>query len=148
MLRAGCVALSLWLLLNLVPSAIIVVRTLTGDGHTPALYMLLDQAEVDALDERVLATLDSIAVYANSTNVALALLALAVVWLALAQRSVWAFWVLLLGFSCSFCAGIAADAVVGFVFPEVNALSGLILVAGFGFSALGIFRDPTGGSPD
>ena len=141
-------ALSTWLLLNLVPSSIIVSRTLTGEGHTPALYTLLEQPEVDALDERVLATLDSIAVYANLTNVALSLLALAVVWLALVRGATWAFWTLLLGLSCSLCAGIGADAVVGFVFPDVNAVSGLILGVGFGLSAFGLFwRDPSS-SPD
>lgn len=54
MLEAGCVILTVWLVLNLIPSAWIVMTTVFGDGHAPALTSILSVDEVDALSPAML----------------------------------------------------------------------------------------------
>jgi hypothetical protein len=48
MLRIGCVVLSTWVILNLVPSMVIVINTMFLGGHTPAVYSVLTEEEVAA----------------------------------------------------------------------------------------------------
>lgn len=141
MLRAGCWVLTAWAVLNLIPSFVIVLNTLFRGGHTPALYSVLSEQEVEALSTETMATLDSIAVFANGTNIAFCLVVLGTVWLGLSRRQVWAFWALLAGFTAALAAGVAADFVVGTVLPEVNVISGAILALGFACAGFGLFRD-------
>ena len=141
MLRIGCVILTAWSVLNLVPSVVIVVNTLFRGGHTPALYSILTAGEVSALSPETLATLDSIAVFANGINIAFCLVALAVIWLGLYRRQVWSFWGLLAGFTAALSAGVAADYAVGTVAPWINVISGAILGGGFMLTGLGLFRN-------
>lgn len=142
MLRLGSAIISLWLVLNLVPSLLILANTIFLDGNSPALYQLLDDQQVKALSPEIRTSINSVAVYANGLNVALCLLALFVVWLGLSQRLPWAFWGLLLAFSFAWFAGAAGDYLLGTLHPEVSILSGLILACGFTFSAFGLLRNP------
>ena len=141
MLKLGSGILSIWLILNFIPSSVIVVDTLFRGGHTPALYAVLTEEEVSSLSAEVLTTIDSIAVFANGTNIAFSILALPAVWMGLNRRQAWAFWVLLAGFAAALIGGTAADYVVGWKFPWVNVLSGGILACGFGCAAVGLFRN-------
>ena len=140
MLKLGCATLSMWTVFNLVPSSFILVNTMFFGGHTPALYTILGGGEVNSLSAEQLATVDSIAVYANGTNIAFCLISLVVVWMGLNRKLPWVFWGLLVGFTVALIAGVAADHAVGTVFPEVNVISALILAFGFMFSAIGLFR--------
>jgi len=111
------VILTVWSVLNLVLSAWIMTDTLFPGDHTPALYLRLTEAEVNALDSDILATMDSIAVFANGLNVTFCFLALCVIWLGLACRHTRSFPGLLVGFSAALIAGIAADYAVGILAP-------------------------------
>ena len=142
MLRIGCIVLTAWTVLNLIPSAAIVVNTIFRDGHTPALYLLLTEEEVGDLEPDVLATLDSIAVFANGLNLAFCLVSLFTIWKGLYCRRVWAFWGLLAGFSLALLAGVGADYEVHTAAPMVNVISGGILGLGFAISAFGLFLPP------
>ena len=141
MLRIGCVILTVWSAMNLIASVVIFVNTLFLGGHTPALYSVLTADEVGSLSSGTLATLDSIAVFANGTNIAFCLVTLPAIWLGLFRRQVWSFWGLLVGFAAALLAGVAADYAVGTVAPEINIVSGMILCAGFAFAAFGLFRN-------
>lgn len=140
-LKVGCAVLTVWTVLNLIPSAGIIVFTLFYDGHTPALYSLLNDKEADALPADVLSTLDSIAIFANGMNSAFCLLALFVIWKGLYRGSFWAFHGLLAGFLLALLAGIGADYEVHYAAPMVNVISGAILGLGLGLSAFGLFSD-------
>ena len=142
MLKAGCIVLSFWAVMNLVPSAYIVVRVLTGTLHAPALYSLVAEDDIERLDGAVLATVDSVAVFANATNVGLCLLSLVTIWMALNRRAAWAFWAVLAGFSSALVAGIGADVLADFVFLEMNLGSVAILALGFSLAAFGLFSQP------
>lgn len=144
MLRAGCILLTIWTLLNLVPSSMIALSTLFFDGHTPALTLLLTPGDVETLSPEVLATLDSIAIFANLTNVAFCSLVLAIVWMGLHRRQRWAFWSLLAGFVLALLAGVGADYAVGFAAPWVNGISGAVLGLGLAIAAAGLFTRETG----
>lgn len=140
MLRIGCILLTTWAALNLVLSTAIVIDTIFRGGHTPALQSILTEQEIGELSPEILATMDSIAVFANGLNVAFCLVSLFVIWEGLFRRRVWAFWGLLSGFSLALLAGIGADHEVGNVAPMVNVISGGILLLGLGFAAMDIFR--------
>lgn len=140
MLLTGCIVLTVWAVLNLIPSITILVNTLFYGGHTPALYLILTKEEVGALAPHVLATLDSIAVFANGLNIAFCLVSLFTVWRGLYRRRVWAFWGLLAGFTAAVLAGVGADYEVHTAAPMVNVISGSLLGLGFAISAVGLFR--------
>lgn len=140
MLRIGCWILTTWAALNLVASLKVVIDTLFLGGHTPALFLLLTEADIQALSPDVLATMDSIAVFANGLNIAFCLLALLVIWRALFNRHRWGFGGLLLGFLVAWGAGTAADGVVGFAAPWVNVVSLGMLGVGFFFAGFGFFK--------
>ncbi len=143
MLKIGCVILSLWTILNLVPSLLILINTIFRGGHTPALYAVLNEEQVNGLSAEVLATLDSIAVFANGTNIAFCLVSLFAIWMGLNRRQNWSFWGLLAGFTAALLAGLAADYMVGTVAPQVNAISAGILVLGFVFVVVGLLQGRT-----
>lgn len=111
------------------------------DGDSPAVFQILSDEEVHALSSDVRTSINSVAVYANGLNVAFCALALAVTWLGLHRRVRWAFWGLLVGFVAALLAGVSGDYVLGNVHPEVNVISGLILVFGFTLAAVGLFRN-------
>ena len=140
MLRTGCWVLTTWTASNLILSIKIVWDTLLGSGHSPALFLILTETEVDALGPDTLATLDSIAVFANGLNIAFCALALCLIWRGLFRRQAWSFGALLVGFLAAWFAGAAADFVVGTVAPWVNVVSFVILATGFVFSAVGLFK--------
>ncbi len=140
MLKAGCWVLSIWAALNLIMSLTIVVDTLFRGGHTPALYLILSEADVQALSTNALATIDSIAVFANGLNVAFCAAALGLLWCGLARKLAWSFPVLAVGFLAAWLAGVAADYVVGNAAPWVNAVSLGILLVGFALGGSGLRR--------
>lgn len=142
MLRAGCIVLSIWLILNVIPSCTILATTLSGNGHTPAINVLLDDADVANLSAETLATIDSIAVFANGLNIAFCTLAVSAVWMGLHRRIEWVFWALTAGFTCAILAGAGADFVVGTLFPHINLISLGIVTVGLGLAATALFRKP------
>ena len=140
MLKLGSMLLSLWSVLNLLPSTWILVSILFRGGNAPGLTGVLTEPQVRALGREALAAGNSIAVFANGLNVAFCLLFTVVVWQGLVRQSAWAFWALCASALVALLAGVGADYVVGTRFPEVNVVSGLLLAAGFSCCAPTIFR--------
>ena len=147
MLRPGCILLTAWTALNLIPSAVILIHTILGGGHTLALYALLTEEDVGALSPEVLATVDSIAVFANGTNLAFCAVSLFVIWRGLYRRKVWAFPALSAGFTLALLAGVGGDYEVGFAAPMVNVISAAMLALGLSLSAAGMFRHGASADP-
>ena len=87
----------------------ILVSTLTGNGHTPAIRALLDESDIANLQAETVAMIDSIAVFANGLNLAFCSLAILIIWIGLHRHNRWAFWALLTGFTFAILAGIGAD---------------------------------------
>ena len=139
MLKIGCAILSIWTVLNLIPSAFILVDTVFLDGHSPGFYLLLTEEEVGSLEPDVVATMDSIAVFANGLNIAFCLVSLFTIWCGLIRGQKWAFWGLLAGFTFAVLAGVGADYEVGLAAPMVNVISAGILATGFVCVAIGLF---------
>lgn len=131
MLKSGCIVLSLWVVVNLFASIYVVADTLLLGGHTPAITAILSVDDVSRLSSETLATIDSIAIFANGINIAFSVVSLFVIWMALIRKVRWAFWGLLGSFSVALMTGVLADYQVGSAAPEVNVISGVILLAGF-----------------
>jgi hypothetical protein len=138
-LKLGSLLLSLWSVLNLLPSAWILVLILLREQNAPALSVLLTEAQIRGLGHEYLATANSMAVFANGLNVAFCLLFTIGIWKGLAGRVRWVFWALLASAFVALLAGVGGDYVVGTRFPQVNVVSGLLLGAGFACCARGIF---------
>lgn len=141
MLRAGCIFLSCWALLNLGLALSVVVSTVMFDGDSPAIFQILDESEAAALTAKERTSINSVAVYANGLNCAFSVTALFVIWCALRRRSMWAMYCLMLGFGSALIAGVAGDFVLGTVHPEVSIISAALLTFGFAVTAIGLFRD-------
>ena len=143
MLTIGCWILTIWSAANLAISAKIIVDTLLRDGHTPALFLILTEADVAALSSETIATLDSIAVFANGLNVGFCILALCLIWRGLFRKKAWCLAGLTLGFFAAWFAGAAADFVVGNVAIWVSVVSLTILAAGLASSGIGLLNSRT-----
>ncbi|MCG8456102.1 MAG: hypothetical protein MI919_07460 [Holophagales bacterium] len=104
--------------------------------------------EVAQLDAETLATLDSIAAFADGMSPSFTLLALAIVWPGLHRRARWAFWALLASLIGALLAGVAGDFLVGWAAPQVSRLAAVRLAASFGCAGLGLFRHPANRGPD
>ncbi|WP_299531667.1 hypothetical protein [Ulvibacterium sp.] len=139
-LKIGSIVLSVWSGLNLFPSLYVVVGILFLGEHPPGLYAILSAEDIQSMSPDMLATVDSIGLFANLSVVALNALMLIAIWKGLINRVLWVFWALLVAFIFALLAGIAADYAVNFAFPEVNLVSALILALGFIFSGIGLFK--------
>ncbi|RKN79858.1 hypothetical protein D7Z94_16435 [Ulvibacterium marinum] len=117
-----------------------VVSILFLDKHPPGLYAILNAGDIQSMSPKMLATVDSIGLFANLSVAALNALILIAIWKGLTNRIVWVYWALLTASIFALLAGVAADYAVNFAFPEVNMISALILAIGFIFSGIGLFK--------
>ncbi len=140
MLKTGSIILSIWSCLNFFPSLYVVASILFLGKHPPGLYAILDANDIISMNSQMLATVDSIGLFANLSVAALNLLILVVIWKGLIKGIQWTYWALLASCVLSILAGVAADQAVGFAFPEVNLISAAIVVAGFVICAIGLFK--------
>lgn len=139
-LKIGSIVLSIWSSLNFFPSLYVVVSILFLDKHPPGLYAILNAGDIQSMSPEMLATVDSIGLFANLSVAALNALILIAIWKGLTNRIVWVYWALLTASIFALLAGVAADHAVNFAFPEVNMISALILAIGFIFSGIGLFK--------
>ncbi|MFN3189211.1 MAG: hypothetical protein ACE361_01720 [Aureliella sp.] len=137
MLKFGRWVLTTWTVLSCLASLTIIIQTLVFGGHTPALFLLLSDAEVQSLSPDTLSTIDSIALFANGLNLAFGVVVLGVVWDAAPDWHNGRLALMLAGFTMAWLAGFMADAAVGYAAPWVNVVSIAILAFGFGAIALG-----------
>lgn len=139
MRRLGCFLLTLWTVLNLVPSIWIALSSSFLGADSPAIYQILNPQEVDNLTVKERSSINAVAVYANGLNAALCTCMLFLLWYGVYRRQAWAFWAVLAGLCLALLAGTLADYTVGWAHPEVNLISGLILLLGFGCCAIDLF---------
>src|ERR1700694_5309702 len=92
MLRAGAILLTLWTAFNLALALGVLFMLLVLGRNSPALLILYGSIQGQGLDPRALATINALAVVCNAAIAATCTLSLAVIWIALVRRTVWAFW--------------------------------------------------------
>jgi len=146
-LKLGSLLLGVWSVLNLVPSAWILFSVLARGENVPGLTAVLTESQIQALGDEALAAANSIGVYANGLSVAFSLLFTIAIWKGLLRKTRWVFWALGGATLVALLGGVGADYVVGFRFPEINLVSGLLLAIGFACCGWEIFR-PVASRPE
>jgi hypothetical protein len=143
MLRTGAILLSLWTGFNLVLALGILFMLLVLGKNAPCLLILYDDLRAVGMDPRALATINALAVVFNACAAAICALSLAVIWVALARRAVWAFWALAGCLLFLQAAGFASDTFLAHRNLVVNVVSSSLLLLGFAAAAMGLFREST-----
>ena len=138
MLRVGCIILTTWVLLNLIPASYIVISTTFWGVDSPAIGQILSAKEIQALTQKERTSINSVAVYANGLNVALSLTVVSLIWFGIYRRLRWAFWSVCFGLGLAVIGGALGDWVLGNVHPEISLISALILALGASFAWIGL----------
>ncbi len=141
MLKIGCSIISLWAVLNLLASLILVLIPVLGLGESaPALLESLSTATIKNIDPKVLSNANSIAVYANTLNIAASISILFIVWFGVYNKKKWSLAALFLILSLMLSAGFFSDYVSKHDHIFINIVSGTIIFIGLLFSILGIYK--------
>ena len=140
MLRTGAILLSLWAALHLVVSLGILAMVLVGGRNAPALTILFGNLSGNGLDPRALATINYLAVLCNAWRGAFSVLALFVIWSALARRARWSFWGLAVAALLVQAASIFNARLLLHGDPGGEVLTTVIVLAGLSCAAWGLFR--------
>lgn len=138
MLKIGAIVLTISLGFNLLLATAILVAIICFGKNPPILYVSLEQAEVAGLDEQVLATFKSLAIYFNSTVVSFCLLSIIIIWAGLSHGHGWAFWALFTTLGISQIMGFIADSFIGNKTLVVNIVFTAIYLLGMGLSWYGL----------
>ena len=139
MLRAGCIILTIWALLNLILALYIVFSTTLWDIDSPAVGQILSQAEISSLTAKERTSINSVAVYANGLNIALSLTVTLTIWFGVYRGMKWAFISTCMGLGFAVIGGALGDYVLGTVHPEISLLSAAILIVGGVLAGVGIY---------
>lgn len=131
--------LLIWCGLNALPGTGSLLFILLGH-HAPAFRMLFSADEVSALDSRVLATTDGIAIIANTLIVVFCATAFVVIRRCLLGKQTWSFVVLSSGAAALQVAGYVSDGFFRRQNTWVLRSSTAVLVIGFALSGCGLFR--------
>ena len=138
----GVHVLSAWALLNILPALAALVLLALGQ-HAPGLRMLFAVEEIAVVEARALATVDGLAVLANTLIVVYCGTIFFLLRRCLLRGQRWSFFVL--------AGGLLAIQIAGYVLDHsffrgqnlwLLNLSSLILLAGFGLCARGLFTVP------
>ncbi|MGH1428609.1 MAG: hypothetical protein ACRBEE_11770 [Arenicella sp.] len=141
MLKAGCLIISLWAILNLLASLFVVlIPVLISNESAPALLESLSKDLIVGINQQVLANANSIAVFANVLNIAISISLLFIVWFGLFKKLKWSFVAVVIILSLMLASGFFADHVSRNNHTWVNFVSGAIMCIGLLFSAIGIFK--------
>jgi hypothetical protein len=136
-LKAGAVLLTIWCGLNMAVALGVTAMTLAG-RNAPALSLVLADAEIRALDPRVVAVVDAQAALANPCIVALAGLVLVVVWTSLVARARWALAALAATLIPLQAFGFVSDAYLKNRNLAANAASSAILLTALALARQGM----------
>ncbi|GAB5404953.1 MAG: hypothetical protein Aurels2KO_31840 [Aureliella sp.] len=148
MLRLGCIILTIWVVLNLVPATYIVFATTWLDVDSPAVGQILNSQEIESLSPKERISINSVAVYANGLNISLSVTVLSLIWFGVYRRIAWAYWSACFGLAFAVLGGGLSDFVLGTVHPEVSVISALILFVGAVLSGLGMRLQPKRSLPE
>jgi hypothetical protein len=140
MLRTGAILLSLWTGFNLILALGILFMVLVLGKNAPCLLILYDDIRAAGMDPRALATINALAVVFNACAAAICASSLAVIWIALTRREVWAFWALAGSLFFLQAAGFASDSFFAHKNFVPNIISSSLLLLGFAVTATSVFR--------
>jgi len=141
MLKLGCSIISLWAILNIFASFIVVLMPILVSGESaPALLESLSKITISSIDSQVLSNANSIAVFANTLNIAISISVLFIVWFGLYKGQKWSLVALVIILSLMLCSGFFADYVSKHDHTFINLASGVIMFAGLFFSAIAIYK--------
>jgi hypothetical protein len=139
MLKAGAIILAAVAVFNLLLAASILIAIVFFGKNPPILYVSLARADIAALNEQVLKTFKSLAIYFNSAVVASCVGGLFVIWMGLARGQGWAFWALLVTAIIGQASGYIADSFIGNKTLGVNIVFTILYLLGFGLSYFGLW---------
>lgn len=138
MLKNGTIVLSVWCFLNALPGCFSLVILALGK-HAPGLRMLFTEDEITRIEPKALATIDGLALIANTLISVVCLLILCIALKCLRAGQRWALHVLLAACASLQIASYLSDALYfrGQNLLAVNVSSAVLLVA-FCLCAAGI----------
>ena len=139
MIRTGAIILSFWVGINLLLGLGILFLLLILHKNAPALMILYGDTRANGMDARALATINAFAVVFNACVAGLCSLSLAVIWIPLIQKKMWAFWAVSGSLLFLQAAGFASDSFFEHKDLLLNGLSSLVLVAGIILVGIGMF---------
>jgi hypothetical protein len=139
MLKIGAVILTIVGVFNLLLATGILVAIIFFGKNPPILYVSLGKADISALNEQVLRTFKSLAIYFNSAVVASCVGGIFVIWMGLVRGQGWAFWALLITAIISQVSGFVADSFIGNKTLGVNIAFTVLYLLGMGLSCYGLW---------
>ncbi|MBI4558799.1 MAG: hypothetical protein HY706_14550 [Candidatus Hydrogenedentes bacterium] len=143
MLRLGAVILTIWGGVNFaLASLLLVLMTILGKP-APMLFIVFEEPEIPALEPKVVAATNALAILFNACAAAFSLLVLVVVWSALVKGEKWAFWALLLSIGLVQAFGFVADSAIGNKTVYVNLVLTALFLAGIGLAGWAMFTRAT-----
>ena len=128
--RIGLALLSAWSGLNLALAVVIVLAMGLFGRHAPALSLVFSDAQIRALEPRVLGVVDALAILGNGCIAGFCGLVLAVVWRGVARGVGWAWTALAITAGGIQVAGFVSDARLGHRDLIANVVSTALLAAG------------------
>jgi hypothetical protein len=110
------------------------------NGNSPILAMVFEKSEIAGLDDRVIASLNTLTILYNSCSMVLSVL----VWLLIRKSLIggqrWAFWVLLLVIGFVEVMAFIASAPIGNARWQVNVVQSALYVVGIGLAGFATFK--------
>ncbi|HXU70340.1 MAG TPA: hypothetical protein VN947_13480 [Polyangia bacterium] len=135
-MKLGALMLSLWSGINLVLAVGILAAMTLGGRHAPALALYVGDAQLRALDPRVVGVVDALAIFGNGCAAAFCALMLFLVWRGITQRLSLA-WPVVAVVACWLQAiGFASDTHIANIDLAVNLGSTALLGAGLALTWL------------
>jgi len=139
MLKTGCIILSAWAALGLLPALYFALSIAFFGGMSPALTALSPE-DLSTLSPQALRAANSIAVFANGTHVAFSSLILIALWKGLYKQITWVFWALLISIPIAVMSGAVGNYMADTLFPEADILSAFIFTTGIACCSIALFR--------
>jgi hypothetical protein len=140
MLKRGSTILSIWCSINFLLAALILTIVVFLNGNSPILAMVFEKSEIAGLDDRVIASLNTLTILYNSCSMVLSVL----VWLLIRKSLIggqrWAFWVLLLVIGFVEVMAFIASAPIGNARWQVNVVQSALYVVGIGLAGFATFK--------
>lgn len=141
MIKSSCIILSIWSVLNIIASLVVVLLpVIFSDGTAPALVENISPNNVAEINNNILLNANSIAVFANMLNISCSISILYIVWTGLINAKKSALITLFIILSIILFAGIAADYVSTNYHPMVNMISAVILYGGLFLALPGVIK--------
>lgn len=140
MRKTGVTLLYIWSGVNLLLAAAILTTVVVFGADSPLLVMVFDKAEIETLDARVIASLNTLTILYNSCSVVVSVLVWTVIRKNLVAGETWAFWLLLFVIGFIEVMAFVASAQVGHARWQVNVVQSVLYVAGIGLTGYALFK--------